>query len=140
MFLPINAALFATFFVLTADSIPVLNVDPRCRTIAKMTGVSQDLEICLQQEQEAKDQLGKQWAQFTPAEKSHCVQLSTLGGDPIYTELLTCLELERARRNLRERNKSATVKQGQRYHWPFIKVADRLDFCLCPSSLAPDLS
>jgi hypothetical protein len=114
MFLPINAALFANLFVLTADSIPVFNVEPHCRKIAKMTGVSQYLEICLQQEQEAKDKLGRHWAQFTPAEKSHCLQLSTLGGDPIYTELLTCLELDREARKLRERNEGGAVKQGQR--------------------------
>jgi hypothetical protein len=104
MFLPINAALFATFFVLTADSIPAFNVEPHCRAIAKRTGLSQDLEICLQQEQAAKDQLDRQWAQFTSAEKSHCLRLSTLGGNPIYTELLACLELERDARELRERN------------------------------------
>lgn len=105
MLLPIKATLIATLFV-TADSMPVFNVEPHCRTIAKRTGVSQDLEVCLQQEQAAKEQLGKQWAQFTPAEKSHCVQLSTLGGDPIYTELLTCLELARDARKLRERTKA----------------------------------
>ena len=107
MLLPTNAAFLATFFVLAADNVPTFNVEPHCQTIAKRTGASQDLEVCLQQEQEAKDQLRRQWAQFTPAEKSHCVQLSTLGGDPIYTELLTRLELERDARELRERNKGA---------------------------------
>jgi hypothetical protein len=112
MFVPINAALFATFFVLTADSIPAFNVEPHCRTIAKRTGVSQDLEVCMRQEQDAKDQLGKQWAQFTSGDKSHCLQLSTLGGDPTYTELLTCLELERDARKVREGNADGAVKQG----------------------------
>ena len=111
MFLLIKAATFATLFVLAEDSVPVFNVESHCRTIAKRTGVSQDLEICLQHEQDAKNELGRQWAQFTPAEKSHCVRLSTLGGDPIYTELLTCLELERDARILRERNKGGALRQ-----------------------------
>jgi hypothetical protein len=114
MLLPINGAVFATFFVLAADRIPAFNVEPHCRTIARRTGDSEDLRACLQQEQDAKEKLRRQWAQFTVAEKSYCVGLPTLGGFPIYTELLTCLELQRYVRKLRERNEGGAVKQGQR--------------------------
>jgi hypothetical protein len=109
MFLPVNPALFATFFILTADNVPVFDVDSHCRTIARRTGVSEDRAACLQDEQTAKAQLVREWAQFTPADKSHCVQLSTLGGDPIYTDLLTCLELERDARKLREKDEDAAA-------------------------------
>ena len=104
MSLPVDVSLFAALFLLAADNIPTFNAEPHCNMIAKRTGVAQDLEVCLQQEQTAKQQLAMQWTEFTPAEKSHCLQLSTLGGDPIYTELLTCLELARDARQLRERN------------------------------------
>jgi hypothetical protein len=120
MFPPIEAALFATLFMLAADSIPAFNVEPHCRAIARRTGFGQDLEVCLHQEQVAKDQLGKQWVEFTPAEKSHCLQLSTLGVDPIYTELLTCLELARDARQLRRRNEGASpgarASKPRRWH------------------------
>jgi hypothetical protein len=63
-----------------------------------------DRDVCLQQEQAARQQLGVEWTQFTPAGKSHCLRLSTPGNDPTYTELLTCLELDRDARQLRNQN------------------------------------
>jgi hypothetical protein len=45
--------------------------------------------------------------QFTSADKSHCLRLATLGGEPSYADLLTCLELERDARNLREKEGNA---------------------------------
>ena len=61
-----------------------------------------DANVCVEKEQEARDQLVKQWTQFLPAERAHCLRLTTLGGDPIYTELLTCLEMQRDARRLRK--------------------------------------
>jgi hypothetical protein len=100
----VSTLLLATSVVLAADNIPAFNVEPHCRTIAVRTGVPQDRDVCLRQEQAAKQQLVTQWREFAPAEKSHCLRLSTLGSDPTYTELLTCLELDRDARRLRERN------------------------------------
>ena len=62
---------------------------------------------------EAKDQLAKEWTQFAAADKSHCLQLSTIGGDPTYTELLTCLELERDARRLRERDRETIGRKAK---------------------------
>jgi hypothetical protein len=114
MFLPSKAAFFATLLVAASLSIPAFNVESHCRAVAKRSGASRDLEVCLQQEKQAKDQLTKQWSQFTPAEKSHCERLSTLGGNPIYTELLTCLELQQDARKAREKNESSAARQGRR--------------------------
>jgi hypothetical protein len=104
MALPLNAPLLATLLVLAADNIPAFNIEPHCRALAEKTGFAQDRDVCLQQEQAARQQLGVEWTQFTPAGKSHCLRLSTLGNDPTYTELLTCLELDRDARQLREQN------------------------------------
>jgi hypothetical protein len=101
----LSCPILATFFVLAADNIPTFNIEPHCGALAQKTGFAQDREVRLQQEQTAKQQLAMQWAQFTPAGKSHCLRLSTLGDDPTYTELLTCVELERDARSLREREK-----------------------------------
>jgi hypothetical protein len=104
MALPLNAPLLATLLVLAADNIPAFNIEPHCRALAEKTDFAQDRDVCLQQEQAARQQLGVEWTQFTPAGKSHCLRLSTLGNDPTYTELLTCLELDRDARQLREQN------------------------------------
>ena len=46
------------------------------------------LHELLQQEQAARQQLGVEWTQFTPAGKSHCLRLSTPGNDPKTFELM----------------------------------------------------
>jgi hypothetical protein len=70
---------------LAADNIPTFNIEPHCGALAQKTGFAQDREVRLQQEQTAKQQLAMQWAQFTPAGKSHCLRLSKLGDYPTYT-------------------------------------------------------
>jgi hypothetical protein len=106
MALPLGAPLLAPLLVLATD-IPTFNVEPHCRAVAEISGFAQDRDVCLRQEQAARQQLGVEWARFTPAGKSHCLRLSTLGNDPTYTELLTCLELDRDARELREQNERA---------------------------------
>ena len=64
MFVPVNTLLLATSAMLVADNIPAFNVEPHCRTIAVRTGVPQDRDICLQQEQAAKQQ--QEWDQSGP--------------------------------------------------------------------------
>jgi hypothetical protein len=105
MFPLFDAAVLAASVVLVADQIPTFNVEPFCRTVARRAAPIGDADICMKKEQEARDQLAAQWSQFAPADKTHCLQLSTIGGDPTYTELLTCLELERDARRLRERDR-----------------------------------
>jgi hypothetical protein len=48
---------------------------------------------CRRDEQEAQRKLQREWRQFTRAQRSSCVRLPGLGGDPSYVELLTCLEM-----------------------------------------------
>ncbi len=103
MFLPLSVTLYGVSVFLAADQIPTFNVEPFCRAVASRTVPVGDMEVCLRKEQAARDELTRQWAQFAPADKAHCLQLSTVGGDPTYTELLTCLELQRDARQLKER-------------------------------------
>jgi hypothetical protein len=107
MFLQFEAALRVAAVVLVADGVPTFDVESFCRKVAAMAQPVGDVDVCLRKEQEARDQLAKQWTQFPAADRSYCQQLTTIGGDPIYTELLTCLELQRDARNLREREKDA---------------------------------
>ena len=48
----------------------------------------------------ARGKLNDEWGQFTPAQKTRCVSLTGLGGSPSYVELLTCLELAEAAKEL----------------------------------------
>jgi hypothetical protein len=94
MFIRVNAVMVAGWVLLAADPLPNFSVEPFCRAVARRAAPVGDLDNCMRKEMEAKDQLAKEW---------YCLQLSTIGGDPTYTELLTCLELQRDARRLRER-------------------------------------
>jgi hypothetical protein len=102
MFQPIDTLLVAATMVLAADGVPTFNVESHCHKVAHLAKPVGDVDACLRLEQEARDQLVKQWTQFLPAERAHCLRLTTLGGDPIYTELLTCLEMQLHARNIRK--------------------------------------
>jgi hypothetical protein len=102
MFKAIETMLLAATMLLFADGVPTFNVEPHCRAVARLAEPIGDANVCVEKEQEARDQLVKQWTQFLPAEKDHCLRLATLGGDPIYTKLLTCLEMQRDARRLRK--------------------------------------
>jgi hypothetical protein len=104
MFLPLEAAALASFLLVAAERVPMFKVEPHCRFVASRVGSTEDLQVCLRKEREARQELMRQWTQFAPADKAHCLRLSTAGTDPTYTELLTCLEVQRDARLLRERN------------------------------------
>jgi len=108
MILPKVLALGAQLLVPVADSVPTLNVEQVCEGIAQQGGVTfhdpaiaQEKKNCLDSEAAIRDQLAKQWSSFTPADRTHCVNESVMGGDSSYTELLTCLEMARDVRAMR---------------------------------------
>jgi len=88
--------------VLVADQVPNLNVTPSCRASADgILGVKQDINSCIDSENQARDELAKQWSTFPPGDRTSCTSLTTMGGTGgTYTELLTCLEMKRDVRKL----------------------------------------
>jgi len=92
-----------------SDGIPTLDVRPVCRGIASQSadpGVGQrnqteTFQQCVESEQTVREQLKRQWSDFSAADKRHCVTLATTGGESSNTELLTCLEMARDVRLLR---------------------------------------
>jgi hypothetical protein len=90
-----------------SDAIPSLDVRPVCRGIASQsadplgTGLKATFEECVKSEQDVREQLKREWANFSGADKQHCVALATTGGESSNTELLTCLEMSRDVRALR---------------------------------------
>jgi hypothetical protein len=100
--------------IAAADSVPKLNVEQVCEGIAKQGGVTfhdpaiaQEKKNCLDSEQAIRDQLVKQWPNFSAADKTHCVNESVMGGESSYTELLTCLEMARDVRVMRDEQEKA---------------------------------
>jgi hypothetical protein len=86
----------------SADEVPVLDVNQICRGIASQAanpsergGPDLAFSDCVKSEQAIRAEITKAWSTFGPAEKGHCVRLATLGGEPSYTELITCLEMAR---------------------------------------------
>ena len=108
MILPAVLALGAQL-VTVVDNLPTLNVEQVCTGIAQQGGVTfhdpqiaREKKDCLDSEQAVREELVKAWPSFNPADKTHCVSESTMGGESSYTELLTCLEMARDVRKMRE--------------------------------------
>jgi hypothetical protein len=90
-----------------SDDIPTLDVNPVCHGIAMQgeleAGLQQtSFQQCVQSEQSVRDEIKKEWSTFSTADKSHCVALAKTGGESSYTELLTCMEMARDVRKLRQ--------------------------------------
>jgi hypothetical protein len=83
-----------------ADSVPSWDVTTSCRGAAE-AGFGQDananVKQCLDSEQRAREQLTKDWSTFPAADRVKCVKTQTFS--PTYTELATCLEMNRDLRN-----------------------------------------
>lgn len=78
-----------------ASSLPSLDVQEVCRAsvAAPFADNTDDFDICMRDEQAAREKLIVDWASFSTRDKARCV----LPGEylPGYVEWLTCLELER---------------------------------------------
>jgi hypothetical protein len=99
--------LLISTLVAMADDVPVLDVQPICRGIAMQAanptekgGPDLTFNDCIKSERAVRDELTKTWSTFAAPEKGHCVRLAVLGGEPSYTELITCLEMARDVRKL----------------------------------------
>ena len=108
MILPTALALGAQLLLPVSDTVPTLNVEQVCEGIARQGGVTfrdpaiaQEKKNCMESEQQVREQLVKLWSSFLAADKIHCVNESTMGGESSYTELLTCLEMARDVRTMR---------------------------------------
>jgi hypothetical protein len=83
--------------MLVADAVPAFNVTPSCRAATQASAIAnRDENSCKKDEDTARAKLEQDWAQYTAAQKNHCVQLSNLGGPASYVELTTCLELAKS--------------------------------------------
>jgi hypothetical protein len=84
-------------------SMPTYNVEAACRALAAVpeaqifeTSGPNSTEHCVESENRAREQLVKEWSDFKAADRTMCVGVSSQGEvDPVYTELISCLEMAR---------------------------------------------
>jgi len=93
--------------------IPHINIEETCRAAARaMVGLmggsttEQDRNACLDSEQKAREQIIKDQATYSSADKRRCMR--TRDYLPSYVEWLTCLEMERDVRKMRQGEPPAT--------------------------------
>ena len=100
-----------------AAEVPTFDVGPTCRPIGGEKAFQIDTDRCFKTEQEARDQLVREWADFPAPGRTLCTQTAAMAGMPSYVALITCLEMKRdvaklpADRGLRTRPSSLPAKQ-----------------------------
>lgn len=116
-------AMFATVAVgaraswARSDGVPDLHVEQLCRGIASQSSdpmaenyPAVSFERCMQAEREDREQIQKQWGEYSSEEKLHCVAEASAGGSASYTELLTCLEMAKIVKELRQSSPNSAYK------------------------------
>ena len=72
--------------------VPNLDIRSTCRDVQEVAGIGGPA-TCTADEESARDELTKSWAQFALVERTRCTELSSMRGFQSYVELLTCLEM-----------------------------------------------
>ena len=137
---------------------PTINIQKTCNeNIAALrtllgNDIQQTAEICLQDEQMARDQLAKDWASYPALAKSRCIQPQEYL--PGYVEWLSCLEMTRdTLQMLKERESSSTTntatgqsskrRGGAASDCPVVKYNERnadIDYVInCPGIAMPGI-
>ena len=97
---PTNAVPAVAAPIAIPKGFPNIDFARSCRATAQVgfaqgVGIAQGTDGCMSSETEARNQLARDWNLFSPADRSSCTKLTTMGGGGTYTSLLTCLELKR---------------------------------------------
>jgi hypothetical protein len=95
-----------------ADQVPTFDVTPSCQAAAKRANAPNYASACLRDEKQARAKLQQNWQEYTVEDRRQCRALSSLGGMPTYTEILTCIELAREARQLRAHPAPSTTGSG----------------------------
>ena len=100
-----------------SDQYPVLNVAPLCHGIVGQSSLQEGLgsvtfDECMKAEQADRETMIKEWSTFLSDDKTHCVKEATLGGSSSYTDLITCLEMARDVRQLKNETAGSASTQA----------------------------
>src|SRR3981081_3764564 len=99
---PIVPVLLGSHLLVAASAVvPSVDIRKTCQAAASvMTSLVVDstaqryVDVSLSSEQAAREQIIKDWATYSSAERTQCVQPSVYL--PSYVEWLTCLEMEKS--------------------------------------------
>lgn len=87
---------------LLRSALPKLQVGPSCDAAGRGSAVlGRNKQSCLADETTAQDTLKQNWSKYLADDKIDCVTLENSGGPASYVELLSCLEVIRDARNIR---------------------------------------
>jgi len=87
--------------------VPSIDVRKTCQAAAGVmynlsvggAGATDDVQICLNSENNARDQLTKNWSNFQSSDRAGCIQLGVYL--PSYVEWLTCFEMNKVVREVK---------------------------------------
>lgn len=94
----LSLVLGSQLLVPIADTVPDYKVEESCKGAAAASNAegisqSQTLQACMNDENQAKQQLTPIWTTFSPALRTRCEGEATSGGLPSYVDLLVCLQI-----------------------------------------------
>ncbi len=99
-----------------SDELPVLDVLPLCRGIVSQGDAplqagdrSVTVEECLKAEQDDRATMKQEWSTFSASDRKNCIAEATMGGESSYTDLLTCLEMARDVRQMKQSPAGAKI-------------------------------
>jgi hypothetical protein len=148
------AALFTCFMSALAEpahaQVPAINTQEVCRKAAEVMlnlavggekAGPTDQEICLENENKAREQIIKDWSAFQESDREGCIQPRVYL--PSYSEWLTCFEMNRIVREARQKQgramgsfatgnavalppvSSLGINMGGSRYWPVARQVDR---------------
>jgi hypothetical protein len=89
--------------VALADEPPKLDVTTTCNAASQYAiSAGRDKDACLGDERTAEDALARNWSKYSADDKSQCIGTVKTGGPSSYVELLSCIEVLRDAKELRE--------------------------------------
>jgi hypothetical protein len=94
--------------VALADGPPKLEVSSSCNAAARgAISAGRDKESCLADERTAEQTLTESWSKYSAPDKTQCIGNVKTGGPASYVELLSCLEIMRDAKEIRETDQLA---------------------------------
>ena len=75
------------------SSVPKFNIDPTCHAESKLSDAATDYKICVEDENQARDELQRSWSKYPAKYREQCVSETRVSGSPSYVEVLTCIQM-----------------------------------------------
>ena len=89
--------------VAVADAPPKFDLAPTCDAAARFSiAAGRDKEACLEDERTAESTLAQNWSKYNASDKIQRVGNVKTGGPASYVELLSCLEIMRDAKAIRQ--------------------------------------